>query len=594
MPDLIKRLYPYCARYRFPLLAGIAVVAVMNLLYSRIPAITGKVIDTMFKPDMRMSEIWHYVAVICGLTMGGAVMQYLQRVLLIIPSWKIQYEFRNDFFKHLTRLSPSFYDHNKTGDIISRATGDIDQIRMVLGPGFMYPLSILTFVPMSLYYMIGMSWPATLISAVPMLSVPFLVNFIANRMYKRSLKVQEHFSEFSGRIQESLAGVRVIRSFVQEENDMKTLDGFNTKNAALNMEIARLEAIFRPLLISIFIFGVVLILWAGGSFVTRDQNAVVPGRIMTVGQFIAFVMYYRNMFWPIMGLGWVVSIYQRASASMHRIMLIWKEEPEIRDTPETDRALATPRGDIELRNLTFTFPKAERPALRNLSLTIPRGKTLGIVGPVGSGKSTIGNLIARLYDPPAGTVFVDGQDVRRYPLDVLRRSVGIVFQETYLFSDTITENICFGLSEGPSLELAREAAVAASVEDDILGFPKTYETMLGERGVNLSGGQKQRVSLARALVTDPPILILDDAFASVDTHTEERILRSLRRILKGRTTLLISHRISTVKMADEIIVLSDGGIAEQGTHDELVAKGGLYAQINERQLLEEALRKDED
>jgi len=594
MTKLVTVLYPYCLRHRWMYLWGALAVLASNFLYVRSFVWTGRGVDFILSPSATMAGVWRYIGVISAIVGAGAVGQYFQRILLIGASRVVEYEMRNDFFKHLTRLSPGFYDRIRTGDIIARATSDMDQIRMALGPGIMYPLTTVSVVPVTLWAMAMSSWPVTLYSFIPMLGLPVLVNVLANKMYQRSLRTQEHFSDFSGRIQESITGIRVIKSFVQSRSEIGTLDEANEKYAALNMALARIQAAFHPILMTLFLLGIVVIIWVSSRFVT-DDPALLAKRssgMMTKGELIAFVMLYRNLFFPVLGLGWVTSVYQRASASMHRILLIWHQEPAIKDAEETDVSLQDIRGEIEFRNLTFTFPKSDRPSLRGVSLKIPAGKSLGIVGPVGSGKSSIAQIVSRLYEAPPGRVFIDGRDVREYPLDVLRRSVGMVFQETYLFSDTIAANICFGLGREEDEEKAEAAARVASMDGDIQEFPDKYRTRLGERGINLSGGQKQRVALARALVCDPPILILDDAFASVDTHTEERILQELRSVMRERTTILVSHRTSTVREADEIIVLDDGEIVERGTHDELVERGGLYAEIHRRQQLAEAIEEE--
>ena len=594
MRDLIRLLAPYCLRYKWRYLAGCVAVVLNASLSTHVQEWIGKGVDYVCGRDATLHGVWPYISIIVGLVISSAIALYCQRMLVIVTSRRVEREMRNDFFRHLNRLSPAYYDRMKTGDIISRATTDIDQIRNVLGPGIMHPLTTITTAIVTVGIMWRMSPVVTLVCFTPLLVLPVMVRLMANALYVRSLRIQEQFSTFSGRIQESITGIRVVRSFVQEKHELDTLDEMNQRSRTLNMSIARIDALFSPILVTLFTLGIILIIWASGLFVVADPSQVEPGtRVLTKGQLLTFVLLHRNLFWPLMGLGWILSIFQRASASTRRLMLIWKVQPDIVDSDETIRTIHEVRGDVEFRNLTFTYPKAESPSLRDVSFRLTAGKTLGIVGPVGSGKSTIAHLITRLYNPPKETVFVDGRDVRTLPLDVLRQSIGMVFQETYLFSDTIAANICFGLRGEVDSEKAVSAAQIASVDAEIEELPQKFDSRLGERGVNLSGGQKQRVSLARAIACDPRILILDDAFASVDTHTEEKILGGLRDVMRQRTTLLVSHRISTVQLADEIIVLDGGRIVQHGRHEDLVAQEGLYAEIYRRQLLEEAIEGED-
>ena len=452
MAELIRKLLPYCIRHKWTYVLGTLIVVISNFCAVRTTVWVGKTVDYILSRDATFTGALRYILFIFVFAAIAAICLYYTRILLIGISRVIEYEFRNDFFRHLTRLSAAFYDHAKTGDVISRATTDVDNVRTALGPGIMYPLNALNLIPMTLWSMLAKSHTITAVCFLPLLIVPFLVNVFSNLMYKRSLKIRENFSEFSGRIQDSIAGIRVVKSFVQSEHELDILDDFSKKNVALNMSLARLQATFFPLMIPIFISGVIIIIYMGGRFVTTDPALVGKNNMISRGDLIAFVMLYGNLFFPVLGLGWVLSIYQRASASMHRMRLIWNQEPEITDSEETDKSLTKVTGSIEFRNLTFTYPQTESPSLRDISFRVEHGKTLGIVGSVGSGKSTIAHLIPRLYNPPPDTIFIDGVDVRKFPLSVLRGSIGFVFQETYLFSESIFKNISFGLSDLNGIE----------------------------------------------------------------------------------------------------------------------------------------------
>ena len=595
MRQLIRTLLPYCMGHKWSYVLGFSVVTLANYLYVRAIVWGGRTADYILSEDMTMRGVWWRVGAIIGMVTVGAVAHYYQRILIIGNSRKIEFEFRNSFFAHLLSLSPSFFDRMKTGDLISRATDDIEQVRMSLGPGILYPLTAITIVPFTVWSMWQSSWPVTAICLLPMLVLPVVVNVLSRLMYRYSFSVQSHLADFSGRIQESIMGVRVIKSFAREEREIENLDTMNDRNMRLNLKLALVRAAFHPVMIFLFVLGTILILWVSSHYVTNDHAAAsADARLMTKGQLVAFILLYRNLFFPLLSLGWVMGVVQRASASMERLQLILRQKPDIADTDATRPDLPAPKGEVEFRNVTFTYPGAEEPALRDVSFRIAPGESMGIVGAVGSGKSTIAHLLLRLYDPPPSSVFLDGVDVRDYPLDQLRRSVGIVFQETYLFAESVLDNIRFGRPDETPPEAVERYARAAAVHDDIADFPEGYGAVVGERGVNLSGGQKQRIALARLLAHRAPVMLLDDAFASVDTNTEERILRALREELTGHTALIVSHRISAVKTANHIIVLDDARIVEEGGHDALVRRDGLYADIHRRQLLEEAIERSRE
>jgi ATP-binding cassette subfamily B protein len=528
------------------------------------------------------SKLYLYSALIVGLVLVEGVFRYHMRMVLISVSREIEYELRGNLFRRLTLLAPRFYQTRRVGDLMSRATNDLSAVRMVLGPGIMYTANTAATFVATIALMLRISPLLLALALVPLFFVSFLARVIGRRIHDRFESVQAQLSEINAVVQENLSGARVVRAYAQEPQEMARFDEANQEYVRRNRALIRLFGGLYPGIQLLMGLGAVMVLWLGGTL-------VVNGTI-TLGEFVAFGAYLAMLHWPMIALGWVVNIFERGEASMGRIDELLRAPAEIGD----EQARPTPplRGEVEFRHLTFSYDG--RPVLHDVSLAVPAGATVAIVGPTGSGKSTLVSLIPRLFEAPPGTVLVDGRDVRTIPLHALRGAVGLVPQETFLFSDTVGENVAFGLDPGEAASVRRrveEAAGVAQLDKDVRDFSHGYETFVGERGITLSGGQKQRAALARALATDPRILILDDALASVDTYTEEEILAGLKGVMAERTTFLVSHRVSTVKEADLIVVLREGRIVERGTHHELVARGGFYADLHRRQLLEEEVEK---
>ncbi len=525
------------------------------------------------------------ICVFChnGIWILKGIFQFLTRWIVIGISREIEFDLRNDLFRHLEGLSYSYYQRTRTGDIMARATNDLNAVRMLLGPAIMYSANTIVFTAGALVFMLSISPRLTFYAFLPLPIVSIVIQYFGKRIHERFERIQAMFSDISARAQENFSGARVIRAYVQEEAEIASFETANREYISRSLKLVRLMGMLWPTLETMLGFAVVLVLWLGG-------REVLYGHI-TVGDFVAFNTYMVQLTWPIIALGWVINIFQRGTASMGRINEILVEKPEIEDSDAIkaagEGARATQiRGEIEFRGLNFAYNGT--PVLHDVNLRIPAGSSLAIVGPTGSGKTTLVSLIPRIYDTTPGAVLIDGRPVRQYPLELLRRRIGFVPQETFLFSETVRENIAFG-KEDASDEEVRSAAEAASMAGDIENFPEQYQTLVGERGITLSGGQKQRTAIARALIRNPRILILDDALSSVDTHTEDKILNHLREIMQGRTTIFISHRVSTVRNADMIAVLHSGRIVETGTHDQLLALNGYYTDLYNKQLLEEEL-----
>jgi len=499
-------------------------------------------------------------------------------------------------FAHLEELSYSFYQRTRTGDIMARMTNDLNAVRMLVGPGIMYTANTIVFTAVSLVFMLSISPKLTLFAFLPLPIFSIVVQYFGRQIHERFERIQAMFSDISARAQENFSGARLIRAYVQEEAEIELFERENQEYIGRSLRLVRLMGMLWPTLQTLLGVAIVIVLFVGG-------REVILHRI-NVGDFAAFNTNMVQLTWPIIALGWVINIFQRGTASLGRIANLLAEKAEITDAgvPPSGAPQAM-RGDIEFRNLHFRYGRtlqaaegngelASEDTLRGVSLTIPAGTSLAIVGPTGSGKSTLVSLIPRIYDAAAGSVLIDGRPIREFPLEVLRKNIGFVPQETFLFSDTIRENIAFGAQDATDADI-RSAAEAANIAADIESFPDGYKTLVGERGLTLSGGQKQRTAIARALIRDPQILVLDDALSSVDTQTEDRILNHLREVMQGRTTIFISHRVSTVRNADRIAVLCDGRIVEYGTHDELIARNGYYTELHERQLLEEELESEQ-
>jgi ATP-binding cassette, subfamily B, multidrug efflux pump len=574
----LRRLIGYFLPYRRTLVLGVMCVFMTNLVRMGAPIVLRHAVDEL-ATSISHSKLLEYGGLLILIALGQGVFLFTQRRLLINMSRDIEYDLRNDFYAHLQKLPFEFYQTHRTGDLMARATNDLSAVRMIVGPALMYSMNTIFAMALLVPLMALISWRLTLLAFLSMPLVASATNYFSKRIHDRFEKVQEYFGTVSNRAQESLAGVRVIRAYTQEQSEIESFKRVNRESVNRNLSLIRLSGIFHPILQFFIGLGFIAVLWYGGSL-------TISGAI-TIGQFVQFTLYLGYLIWPMIALGWVINMFQRGMASMGRMHDIMSIESSISDSDETS-GVSEIEGEIEFRDLTFTYGGAARPALEAINLRIAPGQTVAFVGAVGSGKSTLMNLVTRLLDAEPGQVLIDGRSIRGIPLDALRASIGYVPQETFLFSETIAENIAFGVEHATQEEIER-AAVEAGIAEDILEFPNGYETLVGERGITLSGGQKQRTAIARALIRRPKILILDDSLSSVDTYTEEKILTHLRRIMRGRTSLIVSHRVSTVKDADLIVVLEDGRIAERGTHDSLISRGGLYAELYEKQLLEEEL-----
>ncbi len=578
----LKPLWPYLNKYRVTLFWGAVTVLFNNGLWVLSPQVVRRAIDDLNHNGITQPKILVYSALLVALALGKGVFQFLTRWLVIGVSREIEYDLRNDMFRHLESLSYSHYQKNRTGDIMARATNDLNAVRMLLGPAIMYSANTLVFTAVALVFMWHISPKLTLYAFAPLPIASVIVQYIGRKIHERFEKIQAQFSDISARAQENFSGARVVRAYAQEEAEIALFETSNQEYVTRSLPLARLTGMLWPTLEMLLGFALVLVLWLGGREVLLHR--------ISLGDFVAFNTYIVMLTWPIIALGWVINIFQRGTASMGRINEILVAQSEITDAhvaPDLKHTTAL-RGEIEFRHLNFSYDGV--PVLKDVNLKVSAGSSLAIVGPTGSGKTTLVSLLPRIYDAEPGSLLIDGRPIREFPLETLRQNIGFVPQETFLFSDTVRENIAFGV-ETATDEQVQRAAEAANIAADIEGFAEGYSTLVGERGITLSGGQKQRSAIARAIIRDPRILVLDDALSSVDTYTEEKILDHLRQVMHGRTTIFISHRVSTVRNADRIAVLHEGRIVELGTHEELLSRNGYYTDLYNKQLLEEELAR---
>ncbi|HEY7856104.1 MAG TPA: ABC transporter ATP-binding protein [Terriglobales bacterium] len=578
---VLKSLWPYMAKYRGRMSAGMAILLLNTAVYVLIPAEIWLAINDL-SVGVTSAKLFKYCLLLMATVTARAILNYYQRLILITISRLIEYDLRNEILARLETLSVGFFQKYRTGDLMARAINDLSAVRNMLGPGIMYSAQAVVLFA----YVIPILWikdpTLTLIAFVPAPFVSLAVQWFGKRIHERFERIQSMFSDLATRVEENLTGLRLVRAYTREAREEASFDRLNQDYVQRNLRLVLLSGALDPLLQFLLGVAFVLVLWFGG-------RAVLEHRI-TIGGYAGFNLYMAQMAFPMIALGYVINLVQRGAASLVRLRELLLQTPEIADSAETDRAITSLRGEIEFRHLDFSYNGA--PVLRDINLRIRAGETLALVGHTGSGKSTLVSLIPRLFDAPSGTVLIDGHPIREIPLERLRQSIGLVPQETFLFSDTLRSNIAFGVLDA-SDDQVRTAADIAGLSRDVADFPNGYDTLVGERGLTLSGGQKQRTALARAIIRNPRILIMDDALASVDTITEERILEQLESVTRERTTILISHRISTVRNADTIVVLDQGRIAEQGTHADLIGRGGLYASLYEKQLLEEELARVE-
>jgi ATP-binding cassette subfamily B protein len=587
--EQLKKFARYFKPYKGTIVLGIFFILCSMAFGLFVPYMVGLAVDDIGR-GVTWQKIIYYPLVILGINLMSGVFLFLQRRLLINTSRHIEFDMRQDFYAALVDQPAEYFYQTRIGDLMARATNDLAAIRQIVGPMILYSFQAIFALCISLPIMLNISVKLTLLLLIPMPLVTITVKFLGEQIHRRFEKIQEFFSDITACAQENLTGVRVVRAYAQEESEIEQFQVLNREYANQNLRLVKYAAAMRPLLFFFIGLGFVIIVAVGVPMAVQGE--------ITAGDFTAFILYLQRMIWYLIALGYVVNLYQRGTASLKRFNAILEAQPSIKDQPDTHRQPPI-KGEIEFRNLTFAYNG--KPVLRDIDLVVEQGRTVAFVGKTGSGKSTLVSLIPRLLDAPEGTVLVDGLPVRQYPLAQLRRSIGLVPQETFLFSDTLAANIAFGIEQDlPPRRVDSEqklngsitvetAAEMAGLADDIEQFPGKYEQLVGERGITLSGGQKQRTAIARAVMRDPRILVLDDSLSAVDTYTEEKILHNLRSVREGRTTLIVSHRVSTIRDADLICVLADGRIIERGTHDELVELDGEYADLYERQLLEDEL-----
>jgi ATP-binding cassette subfamily B protein len=575
----LRPLFAYMRRYKWGYVWGSLCVVGTNAIYVLFPKVLEKAIDGL-RSGISHRQLFWFVGALVAIGIVKGVFLYAQRWILIGISREIEFDLRNDLFRHLEKQDSGFYQRYRTGDIMARMTNDLNAVRMLLGPAIMYSANTVVFTVGALFFLLHYSPYLTLVAFAPAPLASIVTQYLGRKIHDRFERIQASFSEISAQAQENYSGARLVRAFAREDAQISLFEHLNREYISRALRLVQLMGMLWPTLEFILGVSMIITLLAGGHLVIEHR--------LTVGQFVAFNTYMILLIWPIIAVGWVVNIFQRGTASVTRIDELLRQEPAIDDRTADpsipgDAVLA---GDIEFRHLSFSY--GQTPVLRDINLHVPAGSSLAIVGPTGSGKTTLVNLISRLYEAPEGSLLIDGRPIREYPLAALRRNIGMVPQETFLFSETLRENLGFGAPKADAAELL-QAAEAAHVRQEFEEFPQGFETTVGERGVTLSGGQKQRTAIARALVRRPAILILDDALASVDTYTEERILGGLQSYSAGSTTILISHRVSTVRHADQIAVLDRGRIVELGRHDDLLALDGYYASLYQKQQLEEEL-----
>lgn len=578
---MMRHVWPYMMRYKKRVWSGFLFITITNLISIIPPALVKDTIDYI-KEGMDIDRLLYFALLIILITALSGFFRFLMRRTVIVGSRLVENDLRNDLFKKLQTLDMAWYQKNNTGDIMSRLTNDLNAIRSVIGPGVMYTVNLITTFIFVTIMMIKISPLMTLIALLPVPVMALVVQKTGALMHKRFLAVQEHFGRISTKAQENLSGIRIIKSYVLEDSEWKQFNDLNKIYIDKNMAYARVEAAFQPSMMFIVGIGSALILLFGGRLIINN--------VISLGDFVAFMLYLGMLIWPSIALGWVMGLFLQGTAAFKRLQGIYNAEPKIKDINPLKAKLT--RGKVEFRNLTFSYPSTDITVLEDINLCINEGEIIAIVGKTGAGKSSLMHLLNREFDSDKGTVFINDVDIQDIAVNDLREVIGYIPQDTFLFSDSIHNNIAFGVN-GVAAEDIEWAARTAHIHETIVDLTSGYDTILGERGINISGGQKQRIAIARAILKHPKILLLDDALSAVDTLTEEIILNNLREVMKDKTCLWVSHRISSIKNADKIIVLDKGRIIEQGVHEELLAIGGLYADLYEKQKLEETLELTE-